>query len=261
MFLLSCSRTGPSFHYCNPVRPWWWHLPSSTFPTCCYNFWIRSNHAKRHQGFMRRSLVFPTVSVGLEGTWRVPCTSLGRSFAIRKLHICFFVFNDPWTFFFKRKLDPLIRLLGLNCLKRWPLHFTDTSLGRIRTWSLKNHEGVVWRLMHSSYCKTGVKLLLALWQTLHKVQCLCVFKGFLSVFKFSVCFWMFVNRTETEAYLPAPLDGHQTRRRPAFGAFAAGGNGGGAVHLYIQHFVDFLWRNLSLSAIKLTFCWIASDSG
>lgn len=189
---------------------------------------------------MRRSLVFPTVSVGLEGTWRVPCTSLGRSFAIRKLHICFFVFNDPWTFFFKRKLDPLIRLLGLNCLKRWPLHFTDTSLGRIRTWSLKNHEGVVWRLMHSSYCKTGVKLLLALWQTLHKVQCLCVFKGFLSVFKFSVCFWMFVNRTETEAYLPAPLDGHQTRRRPAFGAFAAGGNGGGGGSL-----------------VHPTFCWFS----
>ena len=167
-------------------------------------------------------------------------TSLGRSFAVRKFHIFFFVFNDPWKFFFfffQRKLDPLIRLPGLHCLKRWPLHFTDTSLGRIRTWSLKNHEGVVWCLMHSSYCKTGVKLLLARWQTLHKVQWLYVFRGFLSVFKFSVCFWMFVNRTE--AYLPAPLDGHQTRRRPAFGAFAAGGNGGGG------------------SLVHPTFCWFS----
>ena len=206
---------------------------------------------------MRRSLVFPTVSVGLEGTWRVPCTSLGRSFAIRKFHMFFFVFNDPWKVFFKRKLDPLIRLLGLNCLKRWPLHFTDTSLGRIRTWSLKNHEGVVWCLMHSSYCKTGVKLLLALWQTLHKVQWLCVFRGFLSVFKFSVCFWMFVNRTEAKIcqhLLMAIKLGADQLLEPLLQAAM-----GGAVHLYIQHFVDFLWRNLS--AIKLTFCWIASDSG
>ncbi len=110
--------------------------------------------------------------------------------------------------------------------------------------------------MHSSYCKAGVlvKLLLALWQTLQKVQWFHwfhVFRGVPSVFS------LFFDVCQSNRSLFASISWWPSNSVPiSFWSLCCRRQSGGRFTCTSNMFVDLPWRNLF--AIKLTFCWIAS---
>ena len=109
--LLSCSRTGPSFHYCNIIL---WGLGGGIFHRALSQHVVTTFGSDPTVPRGTKSWVYAEIVrvVRFGWVWKehegAPGTSLGRSFAVRTFRICFFVFNDPWkVFLFPEKTCPI----------------------------------------------------------------------------------------------------------------------------------------------------------